>query len=62
MGKKKRFGSLTEMQEFFVDQGKKGGKAAAEKLSKEQRTARAKKAGEASAKARAKKAKAKAKE
>jgi hypothetical protein len=42
--------------------GKKGGKAAAEKLSKAQRIERAKKAGEASGKARAKKAKAKAKE
>jgi hypothetical protein len=59
MGKKKRFGSMTEMEDFFVEQGRKGGKAAAEKLSKEQRSARAKKAGEASAKARAK---AKAKE
>jgi hypothetical protein len=60
MAKKKRFGSMTEMEDFFVEQGRKGGKAAAANLSQEQRSARAKKAGEASA--RAKKAKAKAKE
>jgi hypothetical protein len=55
---KRRFGSLTEMEEFFREQGRKGGKkggrAAAAKLSKDQRIARAKKAGEASAKVRAK--------
>jgi len=60
MGKKKRFWSVTEMEEFFVEQGKKGGKAAAANLTEKQRKARAKKAGEASA--RSKKAKAKAKE
>ena len=60
---KRRFGSMTEMEEFFREQGrkggKKGGKAAAAKLSKEQRIARAKKAGEASAKVRANKGKSK---
>jgi len=54
---------MTEMEEFFREQGrkggKKGGKAAAAKLSKEQRIARAKKAGEASAKVRANKGKSK---
>jgi hypothetical protein len=40
---------------YFKKQGKKGGKAAAEGMTAEERTARAKKAAAASAKVRAKK-------
>jgi hypothetical protein len=40
---------------FFQKAGKKGGKIAAERMTPEQRTARAKKAAAASAKVRAKK-------
>jgi hypothetical protein len=54
------FHSMTEMQEFFREQGKRGGKiggkVAARRMSKAARTARARKAAIASAKVRRAKA------
>jgi hypothetical protein len=51
-----KFSSLTEVLAFFKTVGAKGGRAAAKKMSKAQRTARAKKAAAASVKVRQKKA------
>jgi uncharacterized protein YdaU (DUF1376 family) len=58
---KRTFGSMTEMLEFFKLTGRQGGKVAAKRMSKAQRTARAKKAAAASATVRSAKAKAKRK-
>jgi hypothetical protein len=52
-----KFGSVTEMMEFFKKTGARGGKATAKKMTSEQRRARAKKAAAASAKVRTAKAK-----
>jgi hypothetical protein len=49
-----RFGSVTELLEFFKKHGAAGGAIAAKKMTKAQRTARAKKAAAASAKVRSK--------
>ena len=63
--KKPEFGSMTEMIEWFREQGraggKIGGKIAAKKMTKAQRIARAKKASAAAAKIRSAKAKARKK-
>jgi len=63
--KKREFGSMTEIMEFFKEAGRRGGKiggkARAKKLSPARRKAIAKKAAAASAKVRSAKAKAKAK-
>ena len=50
---------MTEMLEFFKKTGAAGGKKAAKRMTKAQRSARAKKAAAASAKVRSAKAKAK---
>jgi hypothetical protein len=64
--KKREFGSLMEMKEFFREAGRRGGKIggkiAAKKMTKAQRIARAKKASAAASKVRTAKAKAKKKE
>ena len=52
----KTFGSMHELMEFFKTSGAKGGRVAAKKLTKAQRTARAKKAAAASAEVRSKNA------
>ena len=65
----RKFGSMTEIEEFFREQGRKGGKIGgskggkitAQNMTKAERSARAKKAAAASAKVRSAKAKAKAK-
>ena len=59
MAKRRKFGSMTEMIEFFQETGRKGGKVAAKKMTKAQRVARAKKAAAASANVRSKKARTK---
>jgi hypothetical protein len=51
-----RFGSVTEMLEFFKRSGAAGGKTAAKQMTAAQRKARAKKAAAASALVRSKKA------
>ncbi len=52
---------MTEMVDFFKATGAKGGKLAAKRMTKAERTARAKKAAAASAKVRSAKARAKRK-
>lgn len=56
-GKRKEFGSMTEMMEYFKEQGAKGGKKRAATMTKAQRSESARKAAAArwkAAKARAK--------
>lgn len=47
MAKKPRFHSMTEMEQFFRDKGKQGGKARAAKLTAKQRSESARKAAKA---------------
>jgi len=54
--KRPKFSSLTEMEQFFKETGKVGGKRSLVTMTPEERTARAKKAAAAASKARIKKA------
>jgi hypothetical protein len=54
---KRIFGSLMELMDFFQKSGAEGGKIAAQRMSKAERVARARKAAAASAKVRTAKAK-----
>jgi hypothetical protein len=57
-----RFGSVTEILEYFKKTGEQGGKVAAKNMTAKQRSARAKKAAAASAQVRSAKARAKRRE